>query len=210
MSAPKCGSARTMALTCQGYRRDGAGCELDDTSAVPKVDKGKKPRAEKTFSLCPTGETACPIAAAPGQALSKPAQIELSARLIPTDGYECMDTTRTLESCGGCVSTGEGKACDQIAHARGVGVRGLCSGCAIADSAVRGRAMRRLHLRPWLPPVAQPVHLRQDCVARPPQAQPRPRRQAPLIVHLRPCLRSSFATFFARICLYFLSAPTLS
>ena len=105
------------------YRRDVAGCELDDTEAVPKVDKGRKPRAEKTYSLCPTGETACPIAAAPGQALSKPAQIELSARLIPANGYECMDTVRTLESCGGCVSLGEGTDCTKIAHANGVGVR---------------------------------------------------------------------------------------
>ena len=90
---------------------------------MPKVDKGRKPRAEKTYSLCPTGETACPIAAASGQALSKPAQIELSARLIPANGYECMDTVRTLESCGGCVSLGEGTDCTKIAHANGVGVR---------------------------------------------------------------------------------------
>jgi hypothetical protein len=42
-------------------------------------------------------------------------------------GYECLDTTASLESCGGCASTGEGTDCTTIRGANGVGCEaGTC------------------------------------------------------------------------------------
>lgn len=34
-------------------------------------------------------------------------------------GYECLDTSQSLESCGGCASTGEGQDCSKIRGAVG-------------------------------------------------------------------------------------------
>ncbi|GAA5857591.1 hypothetical protein JCM8547_004285 [Rhodosporidiobolus lusitaniae] len=51
--------------------------------------------------LCPVGETACPI--------------------FPRMGtYECLDTNSELESCGGCLSKGDGEDCTAIKGAQGV------------------------------------------------------------------------------------------
>lgn len=36
-------------------------------------------------------------------------------------GYECLDTSDSVESCGGCASVGEGTDCTTIPHAEGVG-----------------------------------------------------------------------------------------
>ncbi|GAA6029953.1 hypothetical protein JCM8097_009186 [Rhodosporidiobolus ruineniae] len=51
--------------------------------------------------LCPIGETACPI--------------------FPRMGtYECIDTATQLDSCGGCLSKGDGEDCSMIKGAQGV------------------------------------------------------------------------------------------
>jgi len=83
-------------------------------SAAPK----KKKRA-KDVSLCPTGETACPILGA--------ASFEFSAKhdvthlhttdlVAGADGYECLDLQIQLDSCGRC-----GNDCSKIANTLGVG-----------------------------------------------------------------------------------------
>ncbi|KWU44730.1 hypothetical protein RHOSPDRAFT_25610 [Rhodotorula sp. JG-1b] len=69
-------------------------------------------------------ETACPI---PGSKLhpEKAKHVDEAER-DPTHrllkgGYECIDTSRSLTSCGGCVAYGKGKDCTVIRHANGVG-----------------------------------------------------------------------------------------
>ena len=46
---------------------------------------------------------------------------ELSGVMSGVGGYECIDTTQALDSCGGCASTGEGMDCTKIRGARSVG-----------------------------------------------------------------------------------------
>ncbi|KAL0951173.1 hypothetical protein HGRIS_007904 [Hohenbuehelia grisea] len=57
----------------------------------------------RSNSLCPSGLSACPIAGSLGQ------------------DYECLDVQEELESCGGCVSTGQGQDCTTIQGAWNVG-----------------------------------------------------------------------------------------
>lgn len=53
-------------------------------------------------SQCPTSLEACPVGLTAGD-------------------YECVDTARDLESCGGCVSQGKGRDCTAIKGAFHVG-----------------------------------------------------------------------------------------
>ena len=46
---------------------------------------------------------------------------QLSGVMLGAGGYECIDTTQALDSCGGCASTGEGVDCTKIRGARSVG-----------------------------------------------------------------------------------------
>ncbi|KAF9270231.1 hypothetical protein L218DRAFT_22262 [Marasmius fiardii PR-910] len=68
-------------------------------SSVPSGYHRTKPRHQKkrrNLSLCPKGLDACPIPGAIG------------------GGYECLDVLEELESCGGCVSLGQGQDCTAI------------------------------------------------------------------------------------------------
>jgi len=94
-------------------------CNLDKSSnkchpqVPPPQPSGHKKRSTELKSrygtLCPSGLDACPI---PGLTGSE---------------YECVDTKADLESCGGCVSTGEGQDCSLIEGAWNVGCeKGSC------------------------------------------------------------------------------------
>ncbi|KAK4050077.1 hypothetical protein OIV83_003647 [Microbotryomycetes sp. JL201] len=84
----------------------------------------KAKQAKQT--LCPTDETACPIA---DSASFEHAAVhhfrspldEYSGIMAGDGGYECLDVRSSLESCGGCASTGEGQDCSRIPHVGGVG-----------------------------------------------------------------------------------------
>ena len=126
--------------TCTApYVTSGTSCVLQGSAKA----RAKK-RTHAIFSLCPVGETACPIAGAASFgafALSsnKNADFGHSA-----GGYECLDTATSLDSCGGCASTGQGMDCTQIAHSSGVGCNsGQCvifsceSGYAVSSNATK-------------------------------------------------------------------------
>lgn len=50
-------------------------------------------------------------------------------------GYECLDTTQALESCGGCASTGEGQDCTKIRGAQGYACEAsVCRVCTLLQS----------------------------------------------------------------------------
>ena len=67
-------------------------------------------RKARLAPLCPAGLDACPISMEGGD-------------------YECIDTFRDLESCGGCASLGHGEDCTAIRGAWNVGChRGHCVG----------------------------------------------------------------------------------
>lgn len=64
--------------------------------------------ANKDGKLCPSSMAACPIDGRQGE-------------------YECLDSQSDLQSCGGCVSMGQGQDCTQIAGARWMGCNeGTC------------------------------------------------------------------------------------
>jgi hypothetical protein len=66
-------------------------------------------KARAVPTLCPMGLDVCPI---PG---------------LTSSDYECVDTKADLESCGGCVSAGEGQDCSEIEGAWNVGCeKGAC------------------------------------------------------------------------------------
>lgn len=91
----------------------------------------KKDKVIESRSLCPAKETACPIRgsttydAAVSHHFST--QDEFSGVMLGQGGYECLDVSSSLESCGGCASTGEGRDCSAIRGAAGVGCdAGVC------------------------------------------------------------------------------------
>lgn len=81
------------------------------------------------------GETACPILGSASYELAvahhfSSSSNDLSGIMAQGGGYECLDTTASLESCGGCASTGEGVDCTQLRGANGVGCEaGACLIC---------------------------------------------------------------------------------
>ncbi|KAJ7357379.1 protein priA [Mycena albidolilacea] len=77
----------------------------------PSGGPGWKRHAHKRSApLCPTGLDACPI---PG---------------LSANDYECIDTAAELESCGGCLSLGQGQDCTAITGAWNVGCeQGRCA-----------------------------------------------------------------------------------
>ncbi|GAA5863768.1 hypothetical protein JCM3774_001152 [Rhodotorula dairenensis] len=93
--------------------------------------RAKRHTVTEQKTLCPAGEQACPIA---GSTLFEDAVSQhfqsgeaLTGLMARSGGYECLDTSQALESCGGCASTGEGKDCTAIPHAAGVGCEaGTC------------------------------------------------------------------------------------
>ncbi|KZV82044.1 hypothetical protein EXIGLDRAFT_356952 [Exidia glandulosa HHB12029] len=98
--------------TCPGrnWHWNPTPCSCQPSTPQPSsgVHATKKKRVLDT-TLCPRGLTACPIDGLFG------------------GEYECLDTTRELESCGGCASKGLGHDCTSISHAWNVGCdRGAC------------------------------------------------------------------------------------
>lgn len=83
-------------------------------SAVPGHNHRyhKRQLKKRQVAFCPVGLDACPLN---GQ----------------TD-FECVDTSADIQSCGGCVSTGQGQDCTAISGAFVVGCeRGSCRGIHI-------------------------------------------------------------------------------
>jgi hypothetical protein len=76
-------------------------------------DKGpgyQKRSTKNRVIRCPSGLVSCPVSGLTG-------------------GYECLDTATELESCGGCVTLGQGQDCNKIEGAWNVACeRGTCKG----------------------------------------------------------------------------------
>ncbi|PLW20180.1 hypothetical protein PCANC_09848 [Puccinia coronata f. sp. avenae] len=85
--------------------------------SLPDSKKGDKPR-------CPSGLTACPI--------SKTTEFTASTP------YECIDTQQEINSCGGCVTLGNGTDCATL---RGTGTSGCSSGKCTIFSCARGNGL---------------------------------------------------------------------
>jgi len=130
--APRNGSAKCSngqcSYTCNtGYVQNGNCCVLAPSGKAGNL-KLKAKRTQKAYTLCPAGESACPIAGSASFATYGSSKDTIAGALNNgLMGYECLDTSSSIESCGGCASTGEGKDCTQIAHASGVGCsKGKC------------------------------------------------------------------------------------
>ena len=70
-------------------------------------------------------DSACPIAGAASFSFSAHhniTRLHTTDLVKGSDGYECLDTKTSLESCGGCSSAGQGEDCTKIANTLGVGV----------------------------------------------------------------------------------------
>ncbi|GAA5988908.1 hypothetical protein JCM10908_006224 [Rhodotorula pacifica] len=111
----------------KGYSIVANACVLNPSS---RARHKRSITAEEALSLCPAGEQACPIAGSTtfDQAVALlQSGVELTTFLNASGGYECLDTQGSLESCGGCASTGHGQDCTLIAHAGNVGCeQGRC------------------------------------------------------------------------------------
>lgn len=83
--------------------------------------KNQKKRAQAGQGLCPKGETACPIIGAASFGAFVNSSDRLKDFAKSAGGYECIDTSSDLESCGGCASLGTGSDCTRIAHSADVG-----------------------------------------------------------------------------------------
>lgn len=84
----------------------------------------RKGRLRQPLSLCPTGETACPIPGSKNFESFTHSHNQIADFLSAKGGYECIDTSLSLESCGGCASVGQGRDCTAIPGAVGVGCGG--------------------------------------------------------------------------------------
>ncbi|KAK4058326.1 hypothetical protein OIO90_000483 [Microbotryomycetes sp. JL221] len=119
-----CSNSQCKVTTCpKGYGLSAAGyCVGATVSQRARVKKSKIVKQ----TLCPLGEIACPIAdsesfeMAVTHHFSAPFN-EYSGIMAGAGGYECLDIESSLESCGGCTSTGEGQDCTAIPNALGVG-----------------------------------------------------------------------------------------
>ncbi|KAK4058483.1 hypothetical protein OIO90_000645 [Microbotryomycetes sp. JL221] len=113
-----CQNSKCVLTNCpSGYTLSNGVCTQMNGSQRARA---KRSKITKPQSLCPEHETACPIvgAASFNSALNDMTPGALDAL---SGGYECLDTTQSLESCGGCASTGEGQDCTKIRGAVGVG-----------------------------------------------------------------------------------------
>lgn len=85
---------------------------------------GKYPRTDVDRLNCPDTEISCPM---------------------PTGGYECLDPDVTLDSCGGCISTGQGVDCRNMTGAGEVGCNaGVCQAitCEMGYRLIDGKCIR--------------------------------------------------------------------
>ncbi|GAA5879869.1 hypothetical protein JCM8547_006221 [Rhodosporidiobolus lusitaniae] len=92
------------------------------STASQRARLAKKDTKITAKSLCPGSETACPIAGSStfDAALEHHFSNEQGLFGAP-GGYECLDTTSAIDSCGGCASTGEGKNCQMIRGVQSAG-----------------------------------------------------------------------------------------
>ncbi|KZT74631.1 hypothetical protein DAEQUDRAFT_806982 [Daedalea quercina L-15889] len=98
------------------------GSTTTSTTPTPSANASKKrdniahkravAKARRSVLTCPDDMYACPISGLTG----------------PTGDFECIDPKAELESCGGCVSTGEGQDCTAIEGVWNVGCeQGHCA-----------------------------------------------------------------------------------
>ncbi|BGP46724.1 hypothetical protein JCM10450v2_002572 [Rhodotorula kratochvilovae] len=119
-AAGTCSAGKCVITSCPtGYIVSNGACVL---SASGKA-RVKKSKITKPKTLCPTGESACPIVGSTSfeGAVKQLSATEFSGMMAGSGGYECIDTLQALDSCGGCASTGEGQDCTKIRGAAGVG-----------------------------------------------------------------------------------------
>lgn len=124
----QCSAGQCVYNTCpSGWRIQANTCVRLTAS-----QKAKRSKVTKPASLCPTGETACPILGSSSYEKAVNHHFSdmgkySSGIMAGEGGYECLDTKQSLESCGGCASTGEGQDCTKIPSAVGVGCdAGVC------------------------------------------------------------------------------------
>ncbi|GAA5853434.1 hypothetical protein JCM5353_006967 [Sporobolomyces roseus] len=95
-------------------------------STASQKARAKKSKIVTPKSLCPSAnEVACPIVGSSSydQAVAQhfTSATEFSGVFAGEGGYECLDVTQALDSCGGCASTGEGQDCTKIRGAMSMG-----------------------------------------------------------------------------------------
>ncbi|BGP37596.1 hypothetical protein JCM10449v2_001513 [Rhodotorula kratochvilovae] len=88
-------------------------------TASQRARLAKKDTIKHPKSLCPGANEQATYAQAVEHHFQ--ASSEFSGVMIGAGGYECLDTTQALDSCGGCASTGEGVDCTKIRGSQGVG-----------------------------------------------------------------------------------------
>ncbi|GAA5974360.1 hypothetical protein JCM21900_001323 [Sporobolomyces salmonicolor] len=121
-----CQNGQCIATSCpKGWSLTNGACVKLHGSQRPHW---KKDKVIKAKALCPgVYEVACPIlgsnsyAQAVAHHFSSPT--EFSGIMAGAGGYECIDVTQALDSCGGCASTGEGQDCTKIRGAAGIGCK---------------------------------------------------------------------------------------
>lgn len=73
----------------------------------------------------PMHRRACPIVGSKSfEEMKHTYSHQVSELLSAKGGYECLDVLTSLENCGGCAATGEGRDCTKIPHVDGVGCGG--------------------------------------------------------------------------------------
>ncbi|GAA5867408.1 hypothetical protein JCM3774_002892 [Rhodotorula dairenensis] len=93
--------------------------------SISGVEASKKKKEVKPKTLCPFDEMACPIIGSTtyNEAVEHHFKLkgEVTGIMAGYGGYECINTSEALDSCGGCASTGEGRDCTRIRGSLGVG-----------------------------------------------------------------------------------------
>ncbi|KAL8283164.1 hypothetical protein RQP46_005942 [Phenoliferia psychrophenolica] len=118
-----CTSSACVIVSCTTpFRLVGGICSMSASSRA----RTKRAKPVKPIKLCPGVETACPIVGSASYLDAK--QEGFSGIRAPSvhglkaaGGYECLDTSFSIESCGGCSSMGEGVNCLETPHSSGVG-----------------------------------------------------------------------------------------
>lgn len=138
-----CGGVRNNACTTTGPNVLGGSCQNGQCTIqcaanyVPSTDRkscvlaASNRRARrgpvKNITLCPNQETACPIAGSASFAEFVNSKDKVADFLHSRGGFECISTDISIESCGGCASTGAGVDCTMLANVEDVECRaGKC------------------------------------------------------------------------------------
>lgn len=96
-----CGMACTSGFSFSSSSND---CVLGASGRL----RAKKSKVPKSLTLCPSGESACPIAGSASFDIFVQSTDQTADFSSAKGGYECIDTSENVESCGGCASTGQG------------------------------------------------------------------------------------------------------